>query len=164
MAQLSDPQELFAYKLGTALAAERKVHTELGKMEREAQLPELKQGFARHREETEQQIRNVEQALEAIGAPTTAHDDLVAKAIAQQAEQMLGRVDESLVDAVLAAGAAETEHHEIAMYDGLIAMAGKMGQEDVVALLQENLEQELQTLREIETVTERLAQQHTRTA
>jgi ferritin-like metal-binding protein YciE len=73
-------------------------------------------------------------------------------------------VDESLVDAVLAAGAAETEHHEIAMYDGLIAMAGKMGQEDVVALLQENLEQELQTLREIETVTERLAQQHTRTA
>jgi ferritin-like metal-binding protein YciE len=50
------------------------------------------------------------------------------------------------------------------MYDGLIAMAGKMGQEDVVALLQENLEQELQTLREIETVTERLAQQHTRTA
>jgi ferritin-like metal-binding protein YciE len=164
MAQLSDPQELFAYKLGTALAAERKVHTELGKMEREAQLPELKQGFARHREETEQQIRNVEQALEAIGAPATAHDDLVAKAIAQQAEQMLGRVDESLVDAVLAAGAAETEHHEIAMYDGLIAMAGKMGQEDVVALLQENLEQELQTLREIETVTERLAQQHTRTA
>jgi ferritin-like metal-binding protein YciE len=164
MAQLSDPQELFAYKLGTALAAERKVHTELGKMEREAQLPELKQGFARHREETEQQIRNVEQALEAIGAPTTAHDDLVAKAIAQQAEQMLGRVDESLVDAVLAAGAAETEHHEIAMYDGLIAMAGKMGQEDVVALLQENLEQELQTLREIETVTERLAQQHARTA
>jgi ferritin-like metal-binding protein YciE len=164
MAQLSDPQELFAYKLGTALAAERKVHTELGKMEREAQLPELKQGFARHREETEQQIRNVEQALEAIGAPTTAHDDLVAKAIAQQAEQMLGRVDESLVDAVLAAGAAETEHHEIAMYDGLIAMAGKMGQEDVVALLQENLEQELQTLRDIETVTERLAEQHTRTA
>jgi ferritin-like metal-binding protein YciE len=164
MAQLSDPQELFAYKLGTALAAERKVHTELGKMEREAQLPELKQGFARHREETEQQIRNVEQALEAIGAPATAHDDLVAKAIAQQAEQMLGRVDESLVDAVLAAGAADTEHHEIAMYDGLIAMAGKMGQEDVVALLQENLEQELQTLREIETVTERLAQQHTRTA
>ena len=164
MAQLSDPQELFAYKLGTALAAERKVHTELGKMEREAQLPELKQGFARHREETEQQIRNVEQALEAIGAPATAHDDLVAKAIAQQAEQMLGRVDESLVDAVLAAGAAETEHHEIAMYDGLIAMAGKMGQEDVVALLQENLEQELQTLRDIETVTERLAEQHTRTA
>jgi ferritin-like metal-binding protein YciE len=164
MAQLSDPQELFAYKLGTTLAAERKVHTELGKMERKAQLPELKQGFARHREETEQQIRNVEQALEAIGAPATAHDDLVAKAIAQQAEQMLGRVDDSLVDAVLAAGAADTEHHEIAMYDGLIAMAGKMGQEDVVALLQENLEQELQTLRELETVTERLAEQQSRTA
>lgn len=164
MAQLSDPQELFAYKLGTALAAERKVHTELGKMERRAQLPELKQGFARHREETEQQIGNVEQALQAIGAPATAHEDLLANAIAQQTEELLGRVDDSLVDAVLAGGAAHTEHHEIATYEGLITMAGQMGQEDVVALLQENLEQEQRTLREIEAVTERLAQQRSRTA
>jgi ferritin-like metal-binding protein YciE len=128
-------------------------------MEQKAQSSELKDGFARHREETEGQIRNLEQALESIGGPSTAHQDPVADGIAQHAEQMLGKVDDTLVDAVLAGGAAETEHHEIAVYEGLITMAEAMGADDVVALLQENLDQEQRTLSEIESATQRLSQQ-----
>jgi ferritin-like metal-binding protein YciE len=159
MAQVSSPQQLFEYKLGTALGAEKKVLTMLKTLEGKAQLPELKEGFARHRQETEGQIRNLEQALESIGGATTAHRDPVTEGIAEHADAMLGRVDDSLVDAVLAGGAAETEHHEIAVYEGLITMAEAMGAEDVVALLQENLEQEQHTLQEIVRVTERLSQQ-----
>jgi ferritin-like metal-binding protein YciE len=158
MAQISDPQQLFEYKLGTALGAEKKVLTMLKTMEEKAQAAELKQGFERHREETEGQIRNLERALEAIGGASTAHQDPVANGIAEHAESMLGRVDESLVDAVLAGGAAETEHHEIAAYESLITMAEAMGAEDVVVLLQENLEQEQQTLQEIVLFTQRHAQ------
>jgi ferritin-like metal-binding protein YciE len=164
MAQLSNPQQLFEHKLGTALGAEKKVLTMLKKMEQKAQSPELKQGFERHRGETEGQIRNLEQALEAIGGASTAHQDPVANAIAQHAEEMLGRVDEPLVDAVLAGGAAETEHHEIAVYEGLITMAEAMGAEDVVALLQENLEQEQHTLQEIVMFTQRQSQQLAQTS
>jgi ferritin-like metal-binding protein YciE len=36
----------------------------------------------------------------------------------------------------------ETEHHEIAVYDGLIIKAEQMDDDDIVALLHENLEQE----------------------
>lgn len=157
MPQISDPQAFLEYKLGTALGTERKVRTMLRMMESKASLPELKQGFARHREETEQQIRNLEQALEGFGGGS-AHQDPIIDAISEHAEQMLGRVGDDLVDGVLAGGAAHTEHHEIATYEGLITLASAMGQEDVVALLTENLEQEQRTLREIETVTERLAQ------
>jgi ferritin-like metal-binding protein YciE len=164
MAQISNPQKLFEHKLGTALGAERKVLTMLGMMEQKAQASELKQGFARHREETEGQIRNLEQALESIGGASTAHQDPVADGIAQHAEQMLGRVDESLADAVLAGGAAETEHHEIAVYEGLITMAEAMGADDVVPLLQENLEQEQRTLQEVEAATQRLSQQLAQTS
>lgn len=159
MAQISSPQELFEYKLGTALAGERKVLTQLKTMEEKAQSSELKQGFARHRQETEGQIRNIEQALQSIGGDTTAHQDAIADGIAQQAEQMLGRVDEQLTDVVLAGGAAETEHHEIATYEALITMANTLGAEDVVALLQENLEQEQRTLQEIERASQTLSQQ-----
>src|SRR4051812_28224200 len=159
MAQISNSQQLFEQKLGTALGAERKVLTMLKTMEQKAQSSELKDGFARHREETEGQIRNLEQALESIGGPSTAHQDPVADGIAQHAEQMLGKVDDSLVDAVLAGGAAETEHHEIAVYEGLITMAEAMGADDVVSLLQENLDQEQRTLSEIESATQRLSQQ-----
>jgi ferritin-like metal-binding protein YciE len=162
MAQISNPQQLFEYKLGTALGAERKVLTMLRKLEEQAQLPELKQGFARHLEETEGQIGNLEQAIQSAGGDGTAHQDAIVEGIQKHAEQMLGRVDEQLIDAVLAAGAADTEHHEIAMYEGLITMAGAMGLEDVVALLEENLEQEQRTLRELERVTQTLSQQLSR--
>ena len=159
MAQISNPQELFEYKLGTVLAAERKALTMLGTMEEKAQSSELKQGFARHRQETEGQIRNIEQAIQSIGGDSTAHQDAIMDGIAQQAEQMLGRVDEQLTDAVLAGGAAETEHHEIATYETLITLANTIGADDVVALLQENLEQEQRTLQEVERATETLSRQ-----
>ena len=159
MAQISNPQKLFEWKLGTALALERKVQTMLQMMESKASLPELKQGFSRHLEETDRQIKNIEQALQAVGGDKTAHQDPIIDGIAQEAEQMLGRVDEQFADVVLAGGAAHTEHHEIATYEGLITMASAMGEDDVVALLQENLEQEQKTLQEVEKVTQQLAQQ-----
>ena len=164
MAQIANPQQLFEHKLGTALGAEKKVLTMLQTMAEKAQSDELRDGFVRHREETEGQIRNLEQALESIGGASTSHQDPVADGIAQHAEQMLGRVDDSLADAVLAGGAAETEHHEIATYEGLITMAEAMGADDVVPLLQENLEQEQRTLREIESATQRLSQQLAQTS
>ena len=45
-------------------------------------------------------------------------------------------------DQVIISGVCETEHHEIAVYDGLIIQAEQMDDEDVVAFLHENLEQE----------------------
>jgi ferritin-like metal-binding protein YciE len=162
MAQISDPQQLLEYKLGTALALERKVHTMLGMMENKASLGQLKQGFSRHREETERQIRNVEQAIEAIGGKATAHQDAIIEGIAQHAEQMLGRVDDRFVDSILAGGAAHTEHHEIATYEGLITLADALGEDDVVTLLEENLEQEQRTLKEVEAAIEQLAQEAAR--
>ncbi len=158
MAQISNPQKLFEYELGTALGAERKVETMLRMMSTKAQLPDLKQGFERHLEETKGQIRNIEQALEAIGGESTAHQDPIMDGIAQQAEQMLGRVSEDFSDAVLAGGAAHTEHHEIATYEGLITMAEAMGADDVVALLQENLESEQATLEDARRMTQQLSQ------
>ena len=67
------------------------------------------------------------------------------------------KTDDALVDSVLLAGAAETEHHEIAVYEGLIINARAMGRDDVVTLLQENLEQEQHTLDEVKQSLERIA-------
>jgi ferritin-like metal-binding protein YciE len=159
MAQIADARMLFTYKLGLALGMERKVLTMLGKLEQTATRDELKQGFARHREETDQQIRNLEKAMQAMGVEEPGHQDTIAAAIDEHGEEMLGRVDEALADSVLLGGAAETEHHEISIYEALITMAGAMGEEDVVALLQENLEQEKSMLHEVEGATQKLAQQ-----
>jgi ferritin-like metal-binding protein YciE len=55
-------------------------------------------------------------------------------------------------------GVIETEHHEIAVYDDLIIKAEQMGDEDVVALLHENLEQEEATLDHAVKAAEKSAQ------
>jgi ferritin-like metal-binding protein YciE len=159
MAQINDPQTLFQHELGLALGAERKVLTTLRKLERQAQRPELKQQFHHHLEETEGQINNLEQALEASGAGTSAHEAESASGIAAEGEKLAGKVDEQLIDAVLLGAAAKTEHVEIAMYEGLITKAAAMGAEDIVALLEENLEQERHTLEEVRAASQRLSQE-----
>src|SRR5919202_3407579 len=74
MAQISDPQKLFQHELGMALGAEKKVLTTLRKLEKRAQRDQLKQQFHHHLEETQGQIKNLEQAFEALGASAGAHD------------------------------------------------------------------------------------------
>jgi ferritin-like metal-binding protein YciE len=159
MAQIRDPEKLFQHELGMALGAERKVLTTLRKLERRAQRVELKQQFRHHREETEGQIKNLEQAFEAIGARAGAHDADSANGIAAEGEKLMEKVDDQLVDGVLLAAAAKTEHVEIAMYEGLITKAEAMGADDVVALLEENLEQEKHTLEEVKKASEKLSKE-----
>jgi ferritin-like metal-binding protein YciE len=159
MAQITDPQKLFQHELGLALGAERKVLTTLRKLEQRAQRNELKQQFHHHLEETEGQIRNLEQALEAVGANTSAHDADSANGIAAEGEKLLEKVDDELIDAVLLGAAAKTEHVEIAMYEGLITKADAMGADDVVSLLEENPEQEEHTLEEVKQASETLSKE-----
>jgi ferritin-like metal-binding protein YciE len=157
MAQIGDPQKLFEHELGMALGAERKVLTTLRKLEQSAQREELKQQFHHHLEETEGQIKNLEQALKALGAQAGAHEADSANGIAAEGEKLIGKVDDELIDAVLLGAAAKTEHVEIAMYEGLITKAEAMGADDVVALLEENLEQEKHTLEEVNQAAKKLS-------
>ncbi len=158
MAQISDPKQLFEHELGMALGAERKVLATLKKLERSAQRDELKQQFHHHLEETEGQIENIEQAMQAIGAEG-GHESDAATGIAAEGDKLLDKVDDELIDAVLLGAAAKTEHVEIAMYEGLITKAEAMGADDVVALLEENLEQEQHTLEEVKQASQRLSQE-----
>jgi len=159
MAQIGDPNKLFEHELGMALGAERKVLTTLRKLERAAQRDELKQQFHHHLEETEGQIKNLEQAFQALGARAGGHDADSANGIAVEGEKLMGKVDDQLIDAVLLSAAAKTEHVEIAMYEGLITKADAMGADDVVALLEENLEQEKHTLEEVKQSAQKLSKE-----
>ncbi len=67
MAQLSSPTELFTHKLGGTLTMEQTVLEMLQKLEQTAKDPELKEQFAHHREETQQQISNLQQIFSALG-------------------------------------------------------------------------------------------------
>jgi ferritin-like metal-binding protein YciE len=82
----------------------------------------------------------------------------VIEGLEKEGQANLKMVDDSLKDDVIIAGVTETEHHEIAVYEGLITKAEAMGDQDVVALLQENLENEEATLEKAKQMGRQLAQ------
>ena len=157
--RLNTPQELFHYKLGAALKMENTVLSMLGDLEENAQREQLKQQFRHHAEETQEQIRNIEQAFQALGEEPDDSPCPAIEGIEKEGKANIKKADDSMVDAVILSGAAETEHHEIAVYEGLITDAQAMGKQDVVQLLQRNLEQEQHTLEEVKQATHQLAQE-----
>jgi ferritin-like metal-binding protein YciE len=59
--------DLFLAQLKDIYYAEKKIYRTLPKMVRAAQVPELKQAFTAHREETQGHIERLEQVFEMIG-------------------------------------------------------------------------------------------------
>ena len=146
MAKISEPTELFAHKLGAALTMEETILEMLEQLEEEAQDTTLRKALRQHHGETQQHIRNLEQVFEALGFERETQSCPAIEGLEKEGKQLLKEVDDDLNDAVILSGVIETEHHEIAVYDGLIIQAEAMDEEDVRALLLENLEQEEQTL------------------
>jgi ferritin-like metal-binding protein YciE len=155
---IETPRQLYVHKLGAALKMEKKIYEDmLPELEEAAQGRELKQSLAQHRRETQGHIRNLEQVFRALGEKPEEQSCPTVEGLEKEGQAMLGQVDEDLNDAVILSGVVETEAHEIAVYDGLITKAQAMGEEDVVALLQENLENEQQTLQKARRTSEQLA-------
>jgi ferritin-like metal-binding protein YciE len=147
--KLNNQRELFGHKLGSALTMEQDTLDMLGDLEDKAQRTELKQQFHHHAEETRQQIDNIEQVFRALGEEPDESPSPVTKALDKEAKADIKMADDSVGDAVILTGAAETEHHEIAVYESLITQAEELGQPDAVRLLQQNLEIEQHTLEEV---------------
>jgi ferritin-like metal-binding protein YciE len=155
--KLNSGGELFSYKLGATLTMEQDVLEMLGNLEDEAHSPELKALLNHHADETRQQISNIEQAFKALGQDPDDHPCPAIQGIDKEGKATLKKADEGLADVVILSGATETEHHEIAVYEGLITHARAMGQDPIVGLLEQNLEQEQHTLEEVRQATQKVA-------
>jgi ferritin-like metal-binding protein YciE len=118
----------------------------LESLQEEASDPQLKKQLRQHHQETQQHIQNVQRIFDALGKEPQKESCPAIEGLEKEGKQLIKDVDDGLVDSVILGGVIETEHHEIAVYDGLIIKAEQMDDEDIVALLHENLEQEEATL------------------
>jgi ferritin-like metal-binding protein YciE len=150
MGQITDAKQFFLHKLGATLTMEETVVTMLKELEGKANSSELKEQLSHHRDETQGQIANVTQAFAAFGSDAERKPCPVIDGLKEEGEKTLQETTTELHDLVILAGCTEVEHHEIAVYNGLIELADELGEDDVVALLKENLEQEEHTLKEVE--------------
>ncbi len=164
--QMNDPRELFLHELGDVLYAERTLVKTLPKLQEEASDDELAKGFGEHLEETRQHVENLEQAFEALGEPAKAEKCPGIEGIKKEHDEFVSNESPSpeVLNAFLTGAGARTEHYEIAAYEGLITMAEAMGEAEVARLLNENLAQEQNALRKMQTISKRLAKQGAATA
>jgi len=150
-------RELFEYQLGAALTMEDDSLAMLRELEVAAQSVEVKQLLLHHQQETEQQIRSLEQAFQLIGKEPDRSPSATTKGLAKEGNSLVGKTDKSLVDSVVLSAALSTEHYEIASYESLCIAAESLGLNGVVELLKQNLQQEEHTSDELTQAARTLA-------
>jgi ferritin-like metal-binding protein YciE len=151
------PEEIFSFKLGSALTMEQDSLEMLEKMADTTPRPDLKQLFELHAAETRQQIENLKQCFALLGEEVNDSPSPTTKGLAKEAAASISKTDSSIVDAVLLAGGLEAEHYEIAVYETLVTNAEARGAHDVAALLQKNLDQEVAASENIKAAAKQIS-------
>lgn len=154
---IETPQDLYAHELGAALKMENTILEMLPQLEEQANDTQVKQALQQHYNETQGHVANLERAFQALGAEVDESPCPAIEGLEKEGQANLKMVDDGLKDDVIIGGVTETEHHEIAVYEGLITKAAAMDAQDIVALLQENLESEEATLQKAKLMGQKLA-------
>jgi len=147
--------DLFVHTLRDIYYAEKQILKSLPDMIEKSSDPQLKQGFQAHQSETRNQVTRLEQVFRLHGHEPKGIDCPAIDGIIEEAEDVVGEVeDKSVLDAALIAAAQTVEHYEITRYGSLIAWAKELGRNDCAALLQQNLDEEKATDRKLTSIAE----------
>lgn len=132
-------------------SAENQLVKALPKLARGANNRELKQLFKDHLEETKGHVQRLREVFEHIGKkPTGKHCKGMEGVIAEGTEALEEDMEGASFDSGLMGAAVRTEHYEIAGYHAAIGMAKAMGLKDVVALLKQNLDEEVEMAKRVQ--------------
>lgn len=157
MPELTTPRDLFLHELGDILYVEKKLVDEvLPTLIGQVQDDKFRKGLEGHLKETRGHVDNVEQVFDELGESPKTEECIGFEGLKKEQEKLVGESSEDLIDLVNTGAVARTEHYEIAAYSGLIEMARALGEQNAVALLDENLKSEKETLRQVESIEKTL--------
>ena len=158
MSEITTPRDLFLHELGDILYVERKLSDEvLPKLIDEVSDDEFKSGLENHLQQTKQHVSNVEKVFRIFDEEPHEEECIGFEGLKKEHDELINQASSSLVDAIDLGAAARTENYEIAAYESLRRMAKALGEDDAVTLLDENLAQEKEALREVEKITTRVS-------
>ena len=157
---LETPRDLFLHELSDTMSAEHIVLTVLGELQTETKESDVKAAVKHHETETKQQIRNLEKVFKQLGEEPEETTCYAAKGLKKEHDALKKEKPSQIVlELGNLAGAAKTEHYEIASYTALIQMAKDLGETDVAALLKENLDQEKEMSRQVESLAKQVGKE-----
>lgn len=150
--------ELFLHELADMLDAERKLVDALSEQADGAENQQLAKAFAAHQKQTEKQVERLEQVFEQLGEEP---QDTECKGMAGLLEELETFKQEEepspdILDVFSIGAAAKVESYEICAYESLIELARDMGHNKAVRLLQQNLKEEQQTLKKMQSFSKKI--------
>jgi ferritin-like metal-binding protein YciE len=159
--KIDGPRQLLISELREMLYVENTLADEaLPELAGQVKSSEFKHDLEHHRDETKQHVANIERAFELLGEDASAEKSHSIDGLVAQHDKIVKNIEsDELRDLFNAGAAAKTEHLEIAAYKGMIPTAEKLGEQEIVRLLTENLEQEKQALEKVEAASAELIKQ-----
>jgi ferritin-like metal-binding protein YciE len=158
MPEINNPRELFLHELGDILYVERGLAEEtLPKLIDEVQDDEFRAGLEKHLRETRRHVTNVERVFAEFGEEVEVEECVGFEGLKSEHDQLTEESSPALVDLIDLGAAARTENYEIAAYESLRRMAKALGEDKAVDLLDQNLRDEKETLREVQKIATRIS-------
>lgn len=150
-------EQIFNYKLGTALSMEQdslELQSELG---RSAMRSSLADFFDEQAKKKQANIANLEQCFALLGRDSSRNPSPASKGLAKELKSFMAKTDDTLLDSVAVSGALESQHHQVAVYESLVLQGKSLELTPVVELLSQNLLQEQAALEQLQSAADSLA-------
>ncbi|MBN9146937.1 MULTISPECIES: ferritin-like domain-containing protein [unclassified Nitrobacter] len=155
MMKEKDLHDLFLDQLKDIYFAEKQILKALPKMAKAATSDKLRAAFEKHHDETEGQVERLERIFELIEKPAKGKTcDAILGLLEEGKEVMEEYKGTEALDAGLLAAAQAVEHYEMARYGTMKAWAVRLGMKDAVKLIDETLQQERKTDKDLTTLAE----------
>lgn len=151
---VANPRDLLLRQLAELLWIERTLFSRvIPALHDAARHPELQLLLTRHRSETREHCVRLEAAMRAAGAEPAAARSATLEAMAGQHDEEASAItDPRLADLFHCAGAARTEHLELAAYDAVLALAD----DECATLLRRNRMEDERALAQVGRLAVRL--------
>src|SRR5215510_12599094 len=149
-------EDLFVHGLQDLYYAEKQIVKALPRMIDKTTDGELKRGFEKHLNETEQQVKRLERVFEMQGKEPQGHKCPAIEGIIREAEDVMGEIEnQDVMNTAIIALAQAVEHYEITRYGALMAWANELGQRQGAKVLAESLKEEKATDARLAAIAER---------
>src|SRR5215510_5253859 len=149
-------EDLFVHGLQDLYYAEKQIVKALPRMIDKTTDGELKRGFEKHLNETEQQVKRLERVFEMQGKEPQGHKCPAIEGIIREAEDVMGEIEnQDVMNTAIIALAQAVEHYEITRYGALMAWANELGHRQSAKVLSETLKEEKAADAKLTAIAER---------
>ena len=149
--------DLFISELKDIYSAEKQAVRIYPRIAKAVSSPELKEALQTHLQETKGQIERLDRVFEILEKRAGGKTCEGMKGLIEEGSEMAEEVDQGPVrDAALIGAAQRMEHYEIAAYGTVVAFATAIGEQEIVQLLTQTLEEEKATDQKLTQVAEQV--------